>query len=157
MKFSKYLTDKYIEILLVVFGYIIVLMMLLAFKVSSEVIIGITIVFVIINCSVIATGYFKRRRFYDYLISNVLSWVLAVLFAYITNKIFVFESKSKKNVKEITSFFFFRIISLVIEMIILYIFVDMLHIDDLITKIIAQVIVIVANYVFSKVFVFKKD
>ena len=71
MKFSKYLTDKYIEILLVVFGYIIVLMMLLAFKVSSEVIIGITIVFVIINCSVIATGYFKRRRFYDYLISNV--------------------------------------------------------------------------------------
>ncbi len=71
MKFSKYLTDKYIEILLVVFGYIIVLMMLLAFKVSSEVIIGITIVFVIINCSVIATGYFKRRKFYDYLISNV--------------------------------------------------------------------------------------
>ena len=71
MKFSKYLTDKYIEILLVVFGYIIVLMMLLAFKVSSEVITGITIVFVIINCSVIATGYFKRRRFYDYLISNV--------------------------------------------------------------------------------------
>ena len=71
MKFSKYLTDKYIEILLVIFGYIIVLMMLLAFKVSSEVIIGITIVFVIINCSVIATGYFKRRRFYDYLISNV--------------------------------------------------------------------------------------
>lgn len=71
MKFSKYLTNKYIEILLVVFGYIIVLMMLLAFKVSSEVIIGITIVFVIINCSVIATGYFKRRRFYDYLISNV--------------------------------------------------------------------------------------
>ncbi len=71
MKFSKYLTDKYIEILLVIFGYIIVLMMLLAFKVSSEVIIGITIVFVIISFGVIITGYFKRRRFYDYLISNV--------------------------------------------------------------------------------------
>ncbi len=71
MKFGKYLADKYTEILLVVFGYIIVLMMLFAFKVSSEVIIGITTIFVIIGCSVIATGYFKRRRFYDYLISNV--------------------------------------------------------------------------------------
>ena len=107
--------------------------------------------------SIVTYALFAKVFYIDYLISNVLSWVLAVLFAYITNKIFVFESKSKKNVKEITSFFFFRIISLVIEMIILYIFVDMLHIDDLITKIIAQVIVIVANYVFSKVFVFKKD
>ncbi len=107
--------------------------------------------------SIVTYALFAKVFYIDYLISNVLSWILAVLFAYITNKIFVFESKSKKNVKEITSFFFFRIISLVMEMIILYIFVDMLHIDDLITKIIAQVIVIVANYVFSKVFVFKKD
>ena len=107
--------------------------------------------------SIVTYALFAKVFYIDYLISNVLSWILAVLFAYITNKIFVFESKSKKNVKEITSFFFFRIISLVMEMIILYIFVDMLHIDDLITKIIAQVIVIVSNYVFSKVFVFKKD
>ena len=107
--------------------------------------------------SIATYALFAKVFHIDYLISNVLSWILAVLFAYITNKIFVFESKSKKNIKEITSFFFFRIVSLVMEMIILYIFVDMLHIDDLITKIIAQVIVIVANYVFSKVFVFKKD
>ena len=107
--------------------------------------------------SIVTYALFAKVFYIDYLISNVLSWILAVLFAYITNKIFVFESKSKKNVKEITSFFFFRIISLVMEMIILYIFVDMLHIDDLITKIIAQVTVIVANYVFSRVFVFKKD
>ncbi len=71
MKFSKYLTDKYIEILLVIFGYIIVLMMLFAFKVSSEVIIGITIVFVIISFGVIITGYFKRRGFYNNLLNNV--------------------------------------------------------------------------------------
>ena len=107
--------------------------------------------------SIVTYSLFAKLFNIDYLISNVLSWIIAVLFAYITNKIFVFESKSKKNIKEITSFFFFRIVSLLIEMIILYIFVDMLHIDDLVTKIIAQVIVIVANYVFSKVFVFKKD
>ena len=107
--------------------------------------------------SIATYALFAKVFHIDYLISNVLSWILAVLFAYITNKIFVFESKSKKNIKEITSFFFFRIVSLVMEMVILYIFVDMLHIDDLITKIIAQVIVIISNYVFSKVFVFKKD
>ena len=107
--------------------------------------------------SIVTYAVFTKAFHIDYLIGNVLSWVIAVLFAYITNKLFVFESKSKKNIKEITSFFFFRIISLVMEMVILYIFVDMLHIDDLITKIIAQVIVIISNYIFSKVFVFKKD
>lgn len=107
--------------------------------------------------SIVTYALFAKVFHIDYLISNVLSWIIAVLFAYITNKIFVFESKSKKNIKEITSFFFFRVVSLIMEMVILYIFVDMLHIDDLVTKIIAQVIVIVSNYVFSKVFVFKKN
>ena len=96
----------------------------------------------------------------DYLVSNVLSWVIAVLFAFITNKLFVFESKSKDKKlisKEITNFFFFRIVSLVLEMVIMYVFVDLLAINDLITKIIAQIIVILANYIFSKVFVFKKS
>ena len=96
----------------------------------------------------------------DYLISNVLSWIIAVLFAFVTNKLFVFESKSKDKAlvsKEIINFFFFRIVSLGIEMIIMYVFVDLLLINDLITKIIAQVIVILSNYIFSKVFVFKKS
>lgn len=107
--------------------------------------------------SIVTYAIFTKVFHIDYLISNVLSWIIAVLFAYITNKIYVFESKSKKNIKEITSFFFFRDVSLIIEMIILYIFVDILHIDDLVTKIIAQIIVIVSNYVFSKVFVFNKN
>ncbi len=96
----------------------------------------------------------------DYLISNVLSWIIAVLFAFVTNKLFVFESKSKDKAlvsKEIINFFFFRIVSLGLEMIIMYVFVDLLLINDLITKIIAQVIVILSNYIFSKVFVFKKS
>lgn len=107
--------------------------------------------------SIVTYALFAKVFNIDYLISNVLSWIIAVLFAYITNKLFVFESNFKKNIKEITSFFFFRIVSLVMEMVILYVFVDMLHIDDLVTKIIAQVIVIVSNYIFSKVFVFKKN
>ncbi len=96
----------------------------------------------------------------NYLVSNILSWILAVLFAFITNKLFVFESKSKDKkqvTKEMINFFFFRIISLGIEMIIMYTFVDLLSINDLITKVIAQIIVILSNYIFSKVFVFKKN
>lgn len=96
----------------------------------------------------------------DYLVSNVLSWIIAVLFAFITNKLFVFESKSKdkKQVsKEMINFFFFRVVSLGIEMVIMYTFVDLLSFNDLITKVIAQVIVILSNYIFSKVFVFKKN
>lgn len=71
MKFGKYLLDKFIEILIVFLGYIIILMMLLAFKVSTDVVIGISVVFVLICFSVILTEYLKRRKFYNHLISNV--------------------------------------------------------------------------------------
>ena len=109
--------------------------------------------------SILTYALFAKIFLINYLISNVLSWIIAVMFAFITNKLYVFESKSKDNknvVKEITNVFFFRIVSLIIEMIIMYVFVDLLSIDDLITKIIAQIIVILSNYIFSKVFVFKK-
>ena len=71
MNFKKYLLDKFIEILIVIFGYIIILMMLLAFKIPSQVIIGITIVFSIIYLAIILISYFKRRGFYNNLINNV--------------------------------------------------------------------------------------
>lgn len=71
MKFSKYLLDKFIEILIALFGYIIICMMLFAFKVPSEVTIGISIVFAIICFAIILTGYLKRRIFYNNLISDV--------------------------------------------------------------------------------------
>ena len=71
MKFSKYLFDKFIEILIALFGYIIICMMLFAFKVPSEVTIGISIVFAIICFAIILTGYLKRRIFYNNLISDV--------------------------------------------------------------------------------------
>lgn len=109
--------------------------------------------------SILTYALFAKIFLINYLISNVLSWIIAVIFAFITNKLYVFESKSKDKkivFKEITNFFFFRIVSLIIEMIIMYVFVDLLSIDDLITKIIAQIIVILSNYIFSKVFVFKK-
>ena len=91
--------------------------------------------------------------------SNLLAWFLSVLFAFITNKLFVFDSKDftfKVFFKELVSFFFFRIVSLGIDMAGMYICLEAIKLNKMISKIIVNVVVIVANYVFSKLFIFKK-
>lgn len=93
----------------------------------------------------------------NYMISNVISWIISVLFAYITNRIFVFKSKSRDILLEIYQFFKYRIFSFLIDVLFMYILVELINVDDMISKIIVQVIVIVLNYVFSKLFVFKKS
>lgn len=92
----------------------------------------------------------------NYMIANIISWIISVLFAYITNRIFVFKSESKKIILEIYQFFKYRIFSFIIEIFLMYVFVELINIDDMISKIIVQIIVIILNYVFSKLFVFKK-
>ena len=95
----------------------------------------------------------------NYMISNIISWILSVSFAYITNKKFVFKSicdTFKDLIIEIYQFFKYRLFSLVIDILLMYVFVELFNIDDMIAKIIVQVIVIILNYVFSKLFVFKK-
>ncbi len=89
-------------------------------------------------------------------IANIVSWICAVAFAYITNRIFVFKSKSKNYLKEISSFVGARIISLIMDMLIMFILVTILHGNDKIAKLIVQVVVTIANYIFSKIFVFRK-
>lgn len=86
--------------------------------------------------------------------SNVGAWVVSVLFAFITNKLFVFESKGNA-LKEGVSFFIFRLISLVFDMGIMYLLVDVLNTNDLLSKVLANIFVIIINYVFSKIFIFK--
>ena len=95
----------------------------------------------------------------ELLVSNFMAWVLAVFFAYITNKIWVFESKTEtlnELVKEIGSFVFARVVTLLIDMLIMYVGVEILFINKMIIKVLANIVVIVANYVFSKLFTFKK-
>ena len=92
-------------------------------------------------------------------ISNGLAWVFAVLFAFITNKVYVFESrgKSKKDtIKEGVSFFAFRLLSLFFDMGIMYVLIDLLNCNEFVSKVIANVFVIIINYIFSKLFIFKK-
>lgn len=90
-------------------------------------------------------------------IANVISWIISVIFAYITNRKFVFNSNNEKIFKEITSFVGSRLITLFMDMFIMYIGVSVLGQNDKIFKLISQVIVIVGNYLFSKIFVFKKS
>jgi len=92
----------------------------------------------------------------NYLICTILSWVVAVLFAYITNRKYVFRSNEKNIVKEFVEFIFSRLLSLLAEVAIMYVLVDFLTISDRISKLIVQVIIIILNYVFSKLFVFRK-
>lgn len=93
-----------------------------------------------------------------YQAANVLSWVLAVVFAYVTNKTFVFRSKYagvKRTLLEMGSFVSFRLASLAVEIISMYFFVQIWKIDDNIVKLMNQVIVTVLNYIFSKFFIFR--
>ena len=92
-----------------------------------------------------------------YTIANILSWVLCVLFAYVTNRKWVFESRGKNIPKEIVAFFAGRLLSLGGEMLILYLCIDLLSMNELIAKIIGNVFVIIFNYIFSKWIVFRKQ
>lgn len=96
----------------------------------------------------------------DTYVSNFAAWVLAVTFAYITNKLWVFESKTtdaKELFREIVSFTGARVLTLGIDMVLMFVGVDILHINKLIVKVLANVVVIVSNYVLSKLFIFKKS
>ncbi len=89
-------------------------------------------------------------------IANIISWIISVAFAYITNRTFVFKSKSKDITKEIITFIGARVVTLLMDMAIMFVFVTVLHLNDKLFKLVSQIVVIVANYVFSKLFVFKK-
>ncbi|MBR2877108.1 MAG: GtrA family protein [Clostridia bacterium] len=107
-----------------------------------------------------------------YLVNNAIAWVAGVVFAYVTNKLFVFESESwKLNVvaKEITGFFAARILSFGVEEGGMLLFISVLGFGEkslqmfgfvitgqFLVKILLAVIVVILNYVFSKFLIFKK-
>lgn len=89
-------------------------------------------------------------------IANIISWCVGVLFAYFTNRRYVFVSNNDKK-KEFITFFASRITTLLLDMFIMFIFVTVLGQNDKIFKLVSQVAVIISNYLLSKLIVFKKD
>lgn len=93
-------------------------------------------------------------------ISTCFAWVIAVTFAFVTNKRYVFESKSQeKNIvrKELKYFFSCRLLTGFAEVLFMYVMVDMLKGDAILWKLISNVLVIVLNYFASKIVVFKNS
>lgn len=107
--------------------------------------------------SISSYAVFNIRIGWNALTANIASWMLAVAFAYVTNRTWVFESSTDRGsnlIKEITSFVGGRIATLVFEELILFIFITELEMNSILIKIVAQVVVIALNYVISK-FVFR--
>ena len=89
-------------------------------------------------------------------LANIISWILSVLFAYITNRKYVFKSKNKNVKKELITFCGSRVITLLLDMFIMFFFVTLLKGNDKIFKIVSQVLIVIGNYIISKLLVFKK-
>ncbi len=110
----------------------------------------------LVNIVVYAFG--TRILFYNTVVATVVAWTAAVVFAYLTNRKWVFGSEargSKAVFKEIVSFLVCRLITGALDVIMMYIFVDILNVPDIIMKVVSNVIVIVVNYVASKMIIFK--
>ena len=92
------------------------------------------------------------------LFSTVLAWFVSVLFAYLTNRKWVFHSEASGSIKicrEIASFFGCRIGTELVDLAAMFIFVNIMHLDDVIVKTAANIVVIILNYIFSKFIIFK--
>ena len=98
--------------------------------------------------NIVSYLFFTRVILFNFMVAN----------AYVTNKFFVFESKRieiKFLFKEFLSFVSFRLLSGVVEMLIMYVMIDLLFVNDIIVKAFTNIVVIVLNYFFSKMIIFK--
>ncbi|WP_143320946.1 GtrA family protein [Clostridium sp. HBUAS56010] len=96
----------------------------------------------------------------DYRVATAAAWVVSVVFAYVVNKIFVFQSYDLHPAfifKEMVSFTACRAASGVMEMVLMVIMVSWLNMDEYVSKVLVSIVVVVVNYVFSKLFIFRKS
>ena len=122
------------QILYIVFGVLTTAINIIAFFVCSR----------LVNLSLIP--------------SNIIAWILSVLFAFITNKIYVFNSKNYSFsvvLRELIDFIVARGATGILDLVLMYLFVSIIGIEDMISKIIINIIVIILNYILSKLYVFK--
>ena len=92
--------------------------------------------------------------------ANVIAWIISVLFAYVTNKIWVFKSYDYRLeclMKEIISFVSARAVSGLLDIAIMFVFVQQLLMNDIVVKLASNVLVVILNYIFSKIYIFKKE
>ena len=98
-----------------------------------------------------------RMLFIPVVPSTVIAWLVAVFFAYYTNRTYVFHSTSSNVMKEAMEFFFARLATGLMDIAIMFVFVDLLGLYDFAVKAVSNVLVIIINYIASKFFIFKGD
>lgn len=110
----------------------------------------------IVSYRVLANTFGKKY----FLIANIIAWILAFIFAFITNKLFVFESKSWEAqiaMKEFVGFLSARLATGILDTVLMWLFVSVISLDDTLSKVIINILVIIINYIASKFFIFKKE
>ena len=102
---------------------------------------------------------FANIMMLDEQIANIFTWIICVIFAYLTNRTFVFKSKTtgaKAVTKEFVDFTAARLATLVLENAVLFVCIDLFLWHNMLAKLLGQFLVIVSNYVLSKLWIFKK-
>lgn len=128
-------------------------------RITTE--LGSYIIFGLLTTIINIVVYFGLTNLLNlhYQLATIVAWVTAVIFAYITNKKYVFkdERSGKKNIfRSFMLFIYYRLLSLIIDLAIMYSFIEFLKVNDLVTKVIANIVVIIFNYITSKLHVFTK-
>ncbi len=109
--------------------------------------------------SVATYGLFNVVCNLNELVANILSWFIAVYFAYMTNRNYVFRVKYndiRRHIRQMGDFFSARVLTLLLEELILFLFITKLGFSSMAVKVGAQFVVIVTNYILSKLYIFKK-
>ena len=118
------------------------------------------IVFGVLTTAINIIAFFACSRLINLglIPSNIIAWILSVLFAFVTNKIYVFNSKNYNFsvvLRELIDFVISRGATGILDLGLMYLFVSVIGIEDMISKIVINIIVIILNYVLSKLYVFK--
>jgi putative flippase GtrA len=147
-RFEPFYTAHKEVLMYLFFGGLTTLVSIVTFKLSAD------------ACAGLPTRMlFGFEVHLDIIAANVISWVCAVTFAYVTNRTWVFEDKAHGGgavVKECAAFFAGRVFTLVVETLLLELGVSLLSMNELLAKILVSIVTVILNYVVSKLFVFKK-
>lgn len=117
---------------------------------------GLTTLISLISYYICVYTFLDPNKSIQLQIANIVSWIACVTFAYFTNRKYVFESKNPKKMQEATKFVSSRITTLLLDMFIMWLGVTVIGFNDKIIKIISQILIIIGNYILSKLFVFNK-
>lgn len=90
-------------------------------------------------------------------VATALAWLISVIFAFFTNRKYVFKATENGFLKQLVGFFSMRVVTGALDIFVMILFVDVLSVNDMLIKVLSNILVIILNYIFSKFLVFKKD